>query len=403
MNTAQLVYDLSGSYDVFNRFRISDEFTLFDCKLLYDKQSQLWDDQQTLGTNNDTNSIFNSNQASVTLRVASNTNCQHVRQTYQRFSYQPGKSQLIMMTGIIGEPQSGITRRLGIFDNSNGLFFESSSNECFIVKRDSTQGFIRDMRIAQKDWNKNKLMMDDEYVLNCSKANIFYFNYEWLGVGDLICGVVLGAKFIPLHQFYSANNVTTVTMSVPNLPLRYEINNNGTGSNADLTCICSTVISEGGQQGFGQVYSIDRGTNSVSVSSSGVLVGLFAFRIAPNKEAVNIYIEGLNIVSTSQNVVFRWAFYLNPTLSSPISYTSKENSCLEYNNTMTTITISGGSLIYSGYGVGTKTSILIDTLAAKFSLGTSILGVPDVFVLAIERLDNQTNVFYGSVSIRESI
>ena len=156
MNTAQLVYDLSGSYDAFNRFRISSDFTLFDCKLLYDKQSQLWDDQRTLGINNDTLSIFNSNQASVTLRVASNVTCQHVRQTFQRFSYQPGKSQLIMMTGIIGEPQPGITRRIGAFDRSNGIFFESSSNECFIVKRDSTQGFIRDMRIAQKDWNKNK-------------------------------------------------------------------------------------------------------------------------------------------------------------------------------------------------------------------------------------------------------
>lgn len=39
-----------------------------------------------------------------------------VRQTFKRFNYQPGKSQLIIRTEILGVSNTGITKRLGLFD-----------------------------------------------------------------------------------------------------------------------------------------------------------------------------------------------------------------------------------------------------------------------------------------------
>lgn len=405
MNTAPLVHDISGSYDAFHRLRVSEPQTIFDCKLLYDKQPSLWDDQRIAG--NGTNSVFNSNQASVTLSVSSNIVGTHVRQTYQRFSYQPGKSQLILMTGVFGSNVTGVTKRMGCFDNSNGLFFQvgPDTNDFYIVKRSSVTGTPVDLKIPQSDWNKNKLLSTDLISLDKTKANIYYFNYEWLGVGDIFCGVALGGKYIPLHQFYVANTATTVSMSIPNLPLRYEISNNGTGKADGLVCICTTVMSEGGQEHSGYLYSIDRDANPLSITSSSITYPIIAIRLKSGITGLNLYIESFNIISTSNNVIYRWSIYRNPTIAgTALIWTSYPNNQFEFSNTNnTTTSMTGGTLLYSGYGVGAQNSALTSSIAANISLGTSITGVSDVFVLGLERLDNQTNIFYASLTVRESI
>lgn len=403
MNTAQLVHDISASYDAFARLRIAEPYTIFDSKLLYDNQPLLWDDMQVSGSN--TLSIHSSNEACVTLSVASNNEGYRVRQTYQRFNYQPGKSQLIMMTGVIGSYSNNIIKRIGCFDSNNGLFFQSGPDDYYIVKRSSVSGTPTDLAIPQRLWNKNKLDSLDLIHLDLNKANIFYFNYEWLGVGDICCGVVIGKKYIQLHQFFYANENTTVSFSKPNLPLRYEIINIGAAPASTIKCICSTVISEGGQQGAGYLYTIDRGSILLTISTSDILYPLITIRLKQNRESVNVFIEGINIITTSTNAIFRWVLYLNPVFSgSALTYTSQRNNNFEYNSTNTNgTTIAGGTLLRSGYGIGTNATILTDTIAAKFSLGVSIAGVSDIICLGIQRLDNQNNTFYASMTVREVI
>ena len=402
MNTAQLVYDISSSYDAFGRLRMSDAYTIFDSKLLYNQQPFLWDEQAISG--NGTSSYHSSNEAGVIMSVSSNVAGTLVRQTYQRFAYQPGKSQLVMMTGVLGSYSNGIIRRIGCFDSNNGLYFQSGPDDYYIVKRSYVTGTVVEDAVPQSKWNKNTLDTDDIISFQPNNANIYYFNYEWLGVGDICCGVVIGKKFIQLHQFFHANEKTTVSFSKPNLPLRYEIQNTGTGEAASLKCICSTVMSEGGHQNVGYIYTIDRGGTTVSVNSSGVLVPAITFRLIKGRESTNVFLEGVNIISTTTNVIFRWAVLLNPTFSTSITYTPvTSHSSVEYNNTTTSpTTVTEGLLIYSGYGIGTNATILTSTLAAKFSLGVSINGVSDVMCLAIQRLDNQNDNFYASVSIREN-
>lgn len=401
MNTAQYVVDISSSYDAFGRLRTSEPFTIFNSKQLYDNQPYYWDDIEISGLG--TISTHNSNEAATTLSVSSNVAGARVRQTYQRFAYQPGKSQMIMMTGTLGSYSNDIIRRIGIFDCNNGLFFQSGPDDYYIVKRSSVTGTPIDIAIPQSQWNRNKLDSTAMITFDFNKANIFYINYEWLGVGDICCGVVLGKKYIQLHQFFYSNENTTVSFSKPNLPLRYEIRNRGTGPAASLKCICATVMSEGGQDRLGSAYSIDRGSTKISISSSGILYSVIAVKLKQGYESGNIFIENLLIVSPTTNVVYRWGLYRNPIFSSALTYTARSNSCLEYDNTNTTVSITQGTLIFSGYGIGTNSSTTSSLIATPFSLGTSIAGTPDVIVLAIERLDNQTNDFYASINVREVV
>jgi hypothetical protein len=404
MNTAQLVHDISGSYDAFSRLRISEPYSIFDCKLLYDSQPILWDDKQVSGSNTD--SVHSSNESCVTLSVSSNQAGYRVRQTYQRFAYQPGKSQLVMMTGVIGSYSNDIIKRIGCFDSNNGLFFQSGPDDYYIGKRSSTSGTPVDIIIPQRLWNKNKLDAPDLIYLDFNKANIFYFNYEWLGVGDICCGVVIGKKYIQLHQFFYANENTTVSFSKPNLPLRYEIQNIGNGLESSLKCICTSVMSEGGQTGTGYLYTLDRGSTALTIAASGTIYPLITIRLKEERESAAVYIEGINIITTTANTIFRWMLFLNPLLNgTELNFTTSPiSTSIEYNATNNNgTTISEGILLRSGYGIGTNATILSDNIAAKLSLGTSINNVSDVVVLAIQRLDNQNNTFYASMTLRESV
>lgn len=399
MNTAQFVYDVASSYDAFGRLRVSEPYNIFSSKLLYDNQPTFWHDIQISGSN--TGSSYNSNEAAVTLSVSSNIAGARVRQTYQRFAYQPGKSQFVMMTGILGSYSNNIIRRIGVFDCNNGLFFQSGPDDYYIVKRSSVTGNPIDLAIPQAQWNKNKLDSQSLVQADFNKVNIFYFNYEWLGVGDICCGIVIGKKYLQLHQFFHANENYTVSFSKPNLPLRYEIRNRGTGPAASMKCICGSVMSEGGQGGLGNSYSIDRGVTKLSISVSNLLYCAIAIRLKNGYESGNIFLENINIVSPTTNVVFYWGIYINPIFSGDLTYTPKPSSCLEYNVSNTTVTMTDGIPLRSGYGVGTNSSLTSDLLSAPFSIGTSITGVSDILVLAIQRMDNQTNDFYASMTVRE--
>lgn len=402
MNSAQLVKDISGSYDAFNRLRISNPYSLFDCKLLYDKQPLLWDELQVSGSG--TSSVHNSNEAAVLMSVSNNTAGRLIRQTYQTFNYQPGKSQLIMMSGILGSQEDGIVRCIGQYNSSNGIFFQSGPDDYYIVKRTSFTGTPIDTAIPQSQWNRNKLNIDSLINIDFDKVNIFYFNYEWLGAGDITCGIFIGNKQIELHQFYNANERTTVSLSRPNLPLRYEIENLGTGPSSSLKCICSTVMSEGGQENSGYKFSIDRNRTALSISAD-LKYPILSLRLKTGREAANIFIESIDIIATNTNVIFRWGLYLNPTITgTALTYTSSYTGNFEYCATSTTgTTVSDGILLNSGYGIGTQVSVFTTSVASKLSLGTSINGTRNTIVLTIERLDNQTNTFYASMSIRDSV
>ena len=410
MNTAPLVHDISGSYDAFARLRISTMYTVFDSKTLYDKLPYYWTEGQISGSG--TSSTFNTNQASVTLNVSNLTAGNFIRQTKVRFPYQPGKSHLVMMTGILGNPTTGITSRIGYFDNNNGLFFELNQNGYCIVKRTFTSGVAEEERIYQNNWNKFKLETEEFVSLDLSKTNIFYFNFEWLGVGDLICGVVINNNFIPLHQFVQANKELLVSMSTPNLPCRYQIINDGTGPASSLLSICSTVISEGGREVNGIVRTISRGVNPVTIPKfdpllSNIFYPLLAVRIKNTHNTSQLYLQTFDILVTNSTSIFRWLIILNPTFSgTSITYTSySPYSCIEYNNTITnTTTVSGGEILYSGYGIGTGSkNITSSSLSFRNSLGFDINNNSDVLVFAAQLLNNQSDTIYGDFTVLEAV
>ena len=145
---------------------------------------------------------------------------------------------------------------------------------------------------------------------------------EWLGVGRARMGVNVDGVTIYCHEFLNANSLSEVYMSTPNLPLRYEIENTGTGAASSLQHICSSVMSEGGQQELGQVrYASTAGTHTTATTEN-VIYAVCGIRLKSTH--VGAVVKMLNTtlqISTASELV-EWTLRLNPTTAGTFTVNS---------------------------------------------------------------------------------
>ena len=395
--------DNNGTFDAFYRQRMSNPETVFDSKQLNDKQPLFWDDQLISGSGGA--STYNTNQASTTLSVALNTTCRRIRQTFRRFNYQPGKSQLFIQTGIIGASLTGIKTKIGLFDDKNGLFFSQQSTGIGVTIRTFTSGTAVDTNYLQSSWNLDK--MDGTgasgITLNFTKCQIFFGDFEWLGVGRVRFGVFVNGRPYYVHEVNNANNSTLVYMSVPNLPLRYEIENTGTGIASSITHICSTVISEGGHESTGGVRGINRSTVPLVTLNNTSIYPIISIRLNSNYLTTKIDNIQFSFVCTSTSA-FAWYLILNPTVVGvALNFTNITNSGIDSDVISTNLTtITGGTIIRTGVSQQQNEASAIISATGDLQLGANISGVGDVLVLAVQRLTGTTETFYSAMNWEET-
>jgi hypothetical protein len=395
-------YNDSPNLDAFARLRTSSPETIFDSKQINDTQALFWADSQISGSG--TTSTYNTNQASTTIAVGASTAGRRVRQTYRRFNYQPGKSQLFIMTGVFGEALTGIKRKAGLFDANNGLFFDQQGSTMGVTIRTYVTGSAVDARISQASWNIDKMDGTGKSGINLdfNRTQIWFADFEWLGVGRVRFGFFVDGQPYYCHEFLNANAATLVYMSTPNLPLRYEIENDGTGVAASLKHICTTVISEGGLKETGFPFGITRGATAMTTNNNTSIYPLIAMRLKSTHLGSYIKLLNFSIVCTSTSS-YNYYLILNPTVTgTALSFTGVTNTSIEADVSATNATtLSGGTTLKVGTSLQTNDGIVDDSLNSDFALGSNIAGVSDIVVLAVQRLTGTSETFYGSLNFKD--
>ena len=389
-----------GGVDAFGRQRVSNPEKIFASKQLFDNLPLYFDDIQYSGSG--TSSTYSSNTASSILSVSATTAGKRVRQTYMRFNYQPSKSQLIYITGVLKKSGggTGIISRMGYFDENDGLFLQRSGNITSFVRRTNASGSPVDNITTQANWNIDK--MDGSGLsgieLDFSKTQILVIDFEWLGVGSIRFGFVINGIVYYAHQINNANNLTQVYMSTPNLPIRYEIENSGTGVASSLEAICASVTSEGGLELTATNRYISTDGTPVSATKNK-LNAILAMRLKNECLDATVDILDLSLLTTS-NDNYEWQLILNPSGLNSLSYTPVPNSVIEYAVPPNGTNISGGYALAGGYAQA-KTDIQSEQLKAMLKLGSSITGLRDQIVLACYPLGASDSVVHGGINYRE--
>jgi hypothetical protein len=253
--TDKIKFAQTPNFDAFQRLRVSDPMTLFDSSHRY-SDNGLWA-SSTAGT---ATVVFNINQGLVDLNVGTASGDTIVRETTKVFSYQPGKSLLVMNTFVMEPAKTGLRQRVGYYGDSNGIYFQLEGSTAAFVERSLVTGSITESKISQfggvyggSDTGWNYDQMDGTgpsgIILDLTQAQILWMDVEWLGVGTVRIGFVINGELILCHKFNHANIIESTYITTASLPLRYEITNTGTTlSSSTLKQICSTVISEGGYE-----------------------------------------------------------------------------------------------------------------------------------------------------------
>lgn len=391
--------------DAFSRLRTSNVTTAFNSKLVGNDHSLYWDDQQVSGSG--TSSVYNIHRSSMILSVSDNTAGQQVRQSKIWHLYQPGKSQIILLTGILGKQGKGVTARLGLFQQDDGLFFENKDGVVSVCIRSSVTGEPVDEAIPQHEWNVDTLDGKGKsgILIDWSKTQIFVIDFQWLGGGRVRFGFDMGANTIYCHQVHNSNIRDSAYMRNPSLPVRYEISNDGTGQASSLEAICSSVMSEGGSKFTGSGHALSRMGTSLTTNNDSSYYPLIAIRLKPDTLHGQVSIYETSVMCTS-TATYEVILCLNPTISgTDLAYLPVDNSCLEADTTTTNATTLShlGTVLYSKV---TSDSVISDT-ASSFKghrgvrLGSSIDKTPDVLVLAVSRIVGTTETFYATMNIEE--
>lgn len=379
----------SPMIDAFGRMRVSEPTTIFDSKQVFDKQPLFWDDQETSGGG--TGSAHSTAEAATTISVSATTAGTRVRQTFRRFNYQPGKSHLVLVTFGEFKPRSGITKRVGYFDENNGLFFESSEGTWNVVRRTKVDGTATDNLVAQNDWNIDPMdgTGPSGKTLDYEMTQIGFIDIEWLGVGRVRLGWVVDGAICYCHEFLNANNLETVYMSTPNLPLRYEIANDGTGQADTFMTICSSVISEGGIENTGILRSASTANTQVDANAADTLYAVIGMRLKSAYIGTTVELERLSMLAET-NDDFEWGVYWNPTVDGTFTYSDQTNSAVQIAKGATANTASGGYLLDGGYA--SADFPLSASLQNALILGSSISGTVDSIVLCVRPIGSNSDI-----------
>jgi hypothetical protein len=374
--------------DAFGRLRTSSPLTLFDSSHRF-ADNGLW----STGVAGSGTATFNANQGLIDCSVTALSGSSVKRETTKVFSYQPGKSLLVLNTFVMSSAKAGLVQRVGYYGADNGIYFELDGTTLNIVKRTIVNGSLQNIKIPQSQWNGDKLLNEtgsSGLTLDISKAQILWMDFEWLGVGSVRVGFVINGKFVVCHTFHHANIIASTYITTASLPLRYEIENaSNTGSTSTLKQICSTVISEGGYQLYGAQQSIGTAIDAPYnlITAAGTDYPVLTIRLKSTKLDAVVILTALSILPVS-TANYKWKVVSGgaTTGGSGSWQPTSADSAVEYK--MDASAITGGRILASGYMSSTNQSnpsldILKEALF-KFQLERNGLsGVPNELSLVV--------------------
>ncbi len=402
--TDEIKFANTTNFDAFGRLRVSNPFTLFDSSHRF-ADNGLWVTSTATGGT----ATFNASQGLVDLDVTAASGSEVVRETTKVFSYQPGKSLLVLTTFVMSAAKTNLRQRAGYYGANNGYYLELDGAAVSFVERSFVTGAVVNTPVAQANWNVDPMLGagPSGITLDLTKAQILFMDLEWLGVGTVRMGFVINGNFYVCHKFHHANIIASTYITSASLPLRYEITNTGATSDpSTLKQICSSVLSEGGYElnGLQQAIGIPVDAPIAMPTPAGTFKPIVSLRLKASPDRLDgiAILTALSIMATT-NANYNWQVRAGGTTTGGTWVSAGANSSVEYN--ITGDTFAGGRILASGFFKetnqgSTQVDILKEALF-KFQLERNGLTSTPYELTLIVAADNTTGDVLASMDWEE--
>lgn len=367
--------------DAFGRQVVAHPHTLFDSQHRY-AENEYWD---TVYSGSGSKS-YSLHESCVNLIVTAASGDEVIRESKRVFPYQPGKSLLVYNSFAFATPKENLRQRVGYFGQYNGVYLEHDGQELKFVLRSNVTGSVEEFYVAQSDWNVDKFDGTgiSQIELDVSKTNIFWVDFEWLGVGDIRCGFIANNRQYVAHIIYNGNRNTTTYMTTATLPLRFEITNTAaTSSSSTAKQICNTVMSEGGYDQKSVVHYEPNTFETTTLVTSGAIQPIASIRLASGRLDSVVIPATVDALCLDTNQYAKIDLIRNATLTrsggSPLTWAASPDGAVETNRDANILT--SGEVIYTFLLAG-KTVAHLPELNLDYQIGRTISGTSDIITCA---------------------
>lgn len=359
----------------------------------------LWLNTATTGSGTST---LDTAKAAEVMTVTTANNDRVQLETKKVVKYKIGKGHFITISATVGAGKANVTKRWGYYSDTNGWYFSQEGTTNYVVQRSNITGSVVETKIAQANWNLDKLdgTGSSGITWNFENGGVYVVEYTWHGNGLIRFGVQYENSIVYVHQFVQDNAQPYVSIRNPIQPVKCEIVNTGTTASNTSMYIHALSANVYASQEPDSTY---RFTASRNISEKSIVDNAYRplLGIRPkltfNGRINRILIKPIDytIYSDSQPVYIR--VWLNPTTVTAPSWTSVGTlSAVEYDISATAV--SGGTLIYEDY-VAAASSLLggsaggISSTGINFySLGLNIDGsTADTLFIEARSLGGGTN------------
>ena len=280
--------------DVVGKLKISQSQNIYDADFEYGVQPLRWENFIS-NVSGQAYIVQNPGLGGVSMNIGGGNTPGDItiRQSRPYHRYQPGKTMYMASNVNFGTSISGQTQRVGIFDDSNGIFFlqqgtpyPGNSGAIYaVIRSDSGSSGVVDQVIPCDQWNGNKNIIN---ALDWTKVQMIWMEYAWYGAGALRWGVVINGEPWVLHQVGTGNGIVNGVSQVKpwsrtgNLPVRYEQRDNGSSAVSLMTHYGVSVLIEGridSQRGFTYSYGNNAKTQTRAPSTAITRYPAMSFRM----------------------------------------------------------------------------------------------------------------------------
>lgn len=239
--------------------------------------------------------IYNAEQSQTVLQVDGSTGS-YVKRTTNRYHYYlPGTSTTFILYGGPGDAgKVGVTRRAGMYDDNDGLFFELLDLTINVVVRSSVSGSVAETRVPVTSWSSVLAGEFNPATLNLTVPQTWWLDYTMAGRARFGIYDNAGARLV-LHEIIGTGALPFLGRA--SLPARTEIFNHGaSGSPSILREISIAVYSEARPSQY-TFWRFSGGVIAKTISAASTHLG--SIRLTPEvngkHNAVQLYPESLNV------------------------------------------------------------------------------------------------------------
>ena len=366
-----------GDYTSKGRLRVSNPEVIFFNTFQYGIETDVWD----TSTANGGTAVFDATTSSVDMAVTSTLNSECIRQTLNVQRYIPGRSSELTFAVKLTTPASGIRRRFGLFDGTDGIYFEDNGGDyaCVIINDGSIT------RVARASWNGDKLdgAGSSGITADATAQQIICLDYEWYGAGQIVFSFVIGGEKRVIHTFNTGNVLSVPWCKTPFLPIRLELKNTtGAAGTHHMYQGSNSLVIEGTSTRLGTLQNMITPPAGVVLTTANTFYPVLSVRLK-STTLKGVVLPISFQAATLDNTSVYYKIIRNTTLNGTWVNMPDANAFTQYNYTSTGA-ISGGIVLESGFIVSGSTSIITMPSLANYQIGRSVLGtVSDTITIAI--------------------